>query len=211
MKSIGQILQEARVTKKMEIVDIARITRIRPQFLMALEADDYSQLPSGTIARGFIKNYSQFLGLSENQILSVFRRDFIENPEGRILPRGIGSPISQTSLWTPKTTIIAIITTLLTLFATYIFYQYRTYTGTPPLNIERPTDQARTQEATIEIAGDTDPDAVLSVDGKTIALDKGGTFRFRIPLNLGENKVTIVAASKFGKTKSASLTIYHDQ
>ena len=127
------------------------------------------------------------------------------------MPRGIGSPISQTSLWTPKTTIIAIITTLLTLFATYIFYQYRTYTGTPPLNIELPTDHARTQEATIEIAGDTDPYAVLSVDGKTIALDKGGTFRFRIPLNLGENKVTIVAASKFGKTKSASLTIYHDQ
>jgi len=211
MKSIGQILQEARVAKKMEISDIARITRIRPQFLLALEADDYSQLPSGTIARGFIKNYSQFLGLSENQILSVFRRDFIENPEGRILPRGIGSPISQTSLWTPKTTIIAIVTTLLTLFAVYVFYQYKTYTGAPPLIIDKPQDQTRTQENTIEITGSTDPDAVLSVGGRAIALDKGGTYHFRIPLNLGENKVTIVAASKFGKTKSAVLTIYYDQ
>lgn len=211
MKSIGQILCEARTAKKMEIADIARITRIRPQFLQALEADDYSQLPSGTIARGFIKNYSQFLGLSEDQILSVFRRDFIENPEGRILPRGIGSPISETSLWTPKTTIIAIITTILTLFTGYIFYQYKIYTGAPPLTISTPQDQARTSQNTIEITGSTDPEAVLSIDGRTIALDKGGTYRFRIPLNLGENKVTIVAASKFGKTKSAIITIFYDQ
>lgn len=211
MKSIGQILQETRIAKKLDVGDIARITRIRPQFLMALEADDYSQLPSGAIARGFIKNYSQFLGLSENQILSVFRRDFIENPEGRILPRGIGSPISQPSLWTPKTTIIAIVTTIITLFAVYIFYQYKIYTGAPPLTINSPQDQTRTLENTIEISGSTDPEAVLSVDGRSVALDKGGTYRFRVPLNLGENKVTIVAASKFGKTKSAVLTIFYDQ
>ena len=208
MKSIGQILQEARINKKLEIGDIARITRIRPQFLVALEADDYSQLPSGTIARGFIKNYSQFLGLSENQILSVFRRDFVENQEGRILPRGIGSPISQVSLWTPKTTIIAMVTTIITLFAVYIFYQYKTYTGAPPLIVDKPLDQTRTQDSTIEITGSTDPDAVLSVDGKTIALDKGGTYHFRIPLNLGENRVTIVAASKFGKNQIGHINYF---
>ncbi len=211
MKSIGQILQEARLAKKLEVSDIARITRIRPQFIIALEADDYSQLPNGTIARGFIKNYSQFLNLSEEQILSVFRRDFIENQEGRILPRGIGSPISETSLWTPKTTIIAIVSTLVTLFSVYILYQYKTYTGAPPLVIDQPTDLFRTRENTIEISGSTDPEAVLSVDNKTVALDKGGTYRFRIPLNSGENKVTIVAASKFGKTKSTTLTIFYDQ
>lgn len=210
MKSVGQLLQVGRTAKKMEIADVARITRIRSEFLQALEADDYSKLPGNTVARGFIKNYAQFLGLPVEQVLAVFRRDFMENPQGRIIPRGIATPVTDVSIWTPKTTGVAIVIMLVTLFTGYLVYQYRILTGAPPLSITRPSDQFKTSETSVEITGSTDPGATLSVNGQLVALDKGGTFSFRVPLDFEVNKISIVAASKYGKTKSANLTIYHE-
>lgn len=210
MKSVGQLLQTARVAKKMEIADVARITRIRSQFLLALETDDYSKLPGSTVARGFIKNYAQFLGLPVEQILAVFRRDFMENQLGRIIPRGITPPVTEVSIWTPKTTGIAIVVMLVTFFGAYLLYQYRILIGVPPLSISQPIDQYKTSEDSVEIAGSTDPQATLMVNGQLVALDKGGTFKFRVPLGSEVNKISVVVASKYGKTKSQFLTIYHE-
>ncbi len=210
MKSVGQLLQSGRLVKKMDIADVARITRIRSQFLLALEADDYSKLPGNTVARGFIKNYSQFLGLPVEQILAVFRRDFMENPQGRIIPRGMTTTVTDVSIWTPKTTGIAIVIMLATLFGGYMFYQYRILTGVPPLSIIHPIDQYKTTEDSVEIIGVTDPQATLAVNGQLVALDRGGTFRFRVPLDSEVNKISVTVASKYGKTKSQNLTIYHE-
>src|SRR3989344_8659187 len=135
MKTVGQILQATRNAQKLDLKDVSRITRIRDRFLEAVEADDYTQLPSGAVARGFIRNYSEFLRLKPESILAVFRRDFVENEAGQIVPRGLAQPVSEVSLWTPRTTIIAIITFVFTLFGAYLIYQYRVLTGPPPLRL----------------------------------------------------------------------------
>lgn len=210
MKSIGQKLQESRLAKKLDIADVARITRIRSQFIQALEADDYSQLPSTPVARGFIKNYAQFLNIDVEQILAIFRRDFVENNEGKIVPRGFETSFEEFSLWTPKTTTIMVVVCLLTLFSTYLVYQYRILVGAPTLTVLRPVDKYKTSQDTVEIVGATDPEAILSVNNQLVALDKGGTFRFRVPLTSESTTVTIVASSKYGKTRSQTLTVYHE-
>ena len=84
MKTAGQILAEARTAKKLEIEEVARITKIRPQFLRLIENDDYQKMPSGAVTKGFIKNYCEFLGLNQHQVSAVFRRDFVENNLGQI-------------------------------------------------------------------------------------------------------------------------------
>ncbi|MDP1743445.1 MAG: helix-turn-helix domain-containing protein [Candidatus Amesbacteria bacterium] len=210
MKSIGQLLQASRVAKKLDIADVARITKIRSQYLVALEADDYSQLPSNPVARGFIKNYAQFLNINVDQILAIFRRDFVENTDGKIVPRGFENPLEEFSFWTPKTTTIMIVVCLLTLFTSYLTYQYRIMVGAPTLTIMRPIDKYKTDQDTVEIVGATDPEAILSVNNQLVALDKGGTFRFRVPLTGESTTVTIVAASKYGKTRSQTLTVYNE-
>ena len=207
MKTVGQILQTARLSKKLDLDHISRITRIREQFLTAIETDNYGQLPSGAVARGFIKNYAEFLHLNLVQILAVFRRDFVENELGQIVPRGMVQPVSEVSLWTPRTTLIAIITLVFTLFAAYLIFQYRLLTGPPPLEITQPLTDQIVSENTIEVAGVTDPQAVISVNGELVALEKGGKFFFRLPISRGENKITVTATSKFGKTRSLTRTI----
>lgn len=207
MKTVGQILQSARLQKKLELADVSRITKIRPQFLVSIEADDYSHLPSGAVARGFIRNYAEFLDLAPFQLLAVFRRDFVENQHGQIVPRGMVNPVDKISFWTPRTTFIATITLILTIFTAYLFYQYRILTGPPDLEIYLPEDKQAVTQSSVEISGITSPEATLSVNGQQVALEKGGRFYFRLPLREGDNSVVITASSKSGQSTTLTRTV----
>lgn len=209
MKSAGQILASARTAKKLDIEDVARITKIRPQFLVLLENDDYQLLPSGAVAKGFIKNYCEFLGLNPAQVLAVFRRDFVENQSGQIVPRGFVEPVSKQALWTPKTTIIAVLALVFTLFGGYLIYEYRILTGPPNLVIDQTDSSFSTNLDTFEISGITDPEATISVNDHLVVLDKGGTFSFRVPLTEGENSIIITATSKQGKSVTTTKTVIY--
>lgn len=207
MKTVGQVLQAARNAQKLDLKDVSRITRIRVNFLEAIEADDYSRLPSGAVARGFIRNYCEFLGLNRLATQAIFRRDFVENEQGQIVPRGMVKPVSEISFWTPRTTLIAVIAFIFTIFAAYLIFQYRVLTGPPPLRITAPVDKQVTTEATIEVTGTTSPEATISVNGDLVALEKGGRFFLRLPLATGDNTISVIATSKSGKTSSQIRTI----
>lgn len=209
MKTAGQILKEARLKKRLELEDAARITRIRTQFLSFIEADDYGQLPNGTVARGFIRNYCEFLELSPQQVLAVLRRDFIENDQGRIIPKGMVEPVNHPSFWTPRTTLVATFSLVMTLFAAYLVYQYRVLVGPPPLELTEPVDRVTIGEPTVEVVGRTDPEATVAVNGQLIVLDKGGQFMVRLPVKSGENPIEVIATSKSGRSSQIRRVVLH--
>jgi cytoskeletal protein RodZ len=208
MKTVGQTLQEARLNRKIDLDEVSRITRIRPTLLKYLEADDYRHLPSSTIVKGFIRNYSEFLGLNPDHAQAIFRRDFIENEQGQIVPRGMVNPINRRTLWTPRTTILFGVIVIFIIFGGYLLYQYQKLTGPPTLLVKYPADQVQVTEPNLEISGSTDPEATLSVNGQLIILESGGQFVFRVPLQPGENSVTLIATSKSGKITSLVRHVY---
>jgi cytoskeletal protein RodZ len=63
MASIGQQLQQAREALGLSIPDVAHQTRVQPNFLRGMEADDWSSFPSVAYARSFLRTYSSFLEL----------------------------------------------------------------------------------------------------------------------------------------------------
>lgn len=131
MKTAGQILKQIRLEKNLEIDRVAKATKIRPVYLEALEEDDYQKLPSTTSARGFIKNYAEFLGLSSTEILAIFRRDFDENKSGKISsPETVGS-IKPKFTWTPKLTTAVVVAIFVFLFIFYLIWQYFSLISAP--------------------------------------------------------------------------------
>lgn len=73
MQTIGQKLKEAREAKHLTLEKVFEATRIRLPYLMALEADDLSAMPSPVQARGYLRNYAEFLGLNFDQLLDEMR------------------------------------------------------------------------------------------------------------------------------------------
>lgn len=72
MESIGHILREAREQLGLTLDEVERGTRIRTHHLEAMEQGEFDTLPSPVQARGFLHNYSEFLGLDSDEILLQF-------------------------------------------------------------------------------------------------------------------------------------------
>ncbi len=63
VNSVGKRLQQARLGKQLSVEEAARVTRIRPDKLIDLEEDNYSNFPSMSYAKGFLLLYARFLGV----------------------------------------------------------------------------------------------------------------------------------------------------
>lgn len=82
MSQLGERLRRERESQNISLAAAAAETRIRLQSLQALEEGQYERLPNDVVAKGFIRNYAQFLGLSPDELLDQYR-----------LERGATTPI----------------------------------------------------------------------------------------------------------------------
>ncbi|MBV9299009.1 MAG: helix-turn-helix domain-containing protein [Verrucomicrobia bacterium] len=73
VESVGKKLQQARVAKKLEIEDVAELTKIRPGSIIDLEADEYSHFPNPAYAKSFLAKYARFLELDVQDALDKFQ------------------------------------------------------------------------------------------------------------------------------------------
>lgn len=68
MSSIGEQLKQAREGRKLSLKQAVQATRIRSYYLEAMEADDFSAIPSSAQARGFLRLYAEYLGLNFEEL-----------------------------------------------------------------------------------------------------------------------------------------------
>lgn len=73
MESVGSRLQRARLAHKLEIEEVAERTKIRPDRLIDLEADEYSNFPNLTYAKSFLAKYANFLRVDITHELENFQ------------------------------------------------------------------------------------------------------------------------------------------
>jgi transcriptional regulator with XRE-family HTH domain len=73
--TLGQTLRAAREARGETLEDVARVTHIHARQLSALEADNYATIPSTAQARGYVKNYAQYLELDLQDILGQYEQE----------------------------------------------------------------------------------------------------------------------------------------
>jgi cytoskeletal protein RodZ len=204
MRTVGEILRDARIAKQLKLTDIEQGTKIRLKFLEAIEADNFKIMPSLSYAKGFVKNYSEFLGLDSNITLAFFRRQTTDVPRSSLLPKGMEEPLNRSALQlTPGKFVGSIIAVFILLFLAYLGFQYHSLQQSPVLLIDSPADQAIVTEKRMEVFGKTDPDATVTINGVSVIVRGDGKFFDQIALDTGVNKITIVATSRLGKTTTA--------
>ena len=72
IEGLGKKFQEARQARNLTLDEAARMTKIRPQRLAEIEAEDFSQFPSLAYAKGFLLIYGKFLDVDVTPYLDVF-------------------------------------------------------------------------------------------------------------------------------------------
>jgi cytoskeletal protein RodZ len=89
---VGSRLREAREQQGLSLEQAEETTRIRRVFLEALEEERFDVLPGDVYARGFIRNYAQFLGLDPQELLASFRAARGKAP-ARYVPKVLDEPL----------------------------------------------------------------------------------------------------------------------
>ncbi len=74
-ETIGQRLKKEREARFLTLGKASEATRIRTVFLEALEADDFSAMPSAAQGRGFLRNYAEYLELNIDEMIAEMQRN----------------------------------------------------------------------------------------------------------------------------------------
>lgn len=88
----GQILQEARVRKDLSIDQVSQNTKIKSNFIKALEEDDVANLPAAVYVEAYIKTLASLYGIGQKQVLEGISKT---KPDGKIVPNELLSHIEE--------------------------------------------------------------------------------------------------------------------
>lgn len=209
MRTVGQILKEAREDRFYSLEEVEKHTKIRKELLEALEAEDWSKLPPATFIQGFIKIYSKFLNLDSSKLLAVFRRDFESKKHPPQILESFTKPLSYKKFnLTPSKALGLTVVLIILGFFIYLWVEYRQFVGPPNLSVSKPQDQVSVEIPTILVEGVTDPEVKVMVNNQEIGVDKDGKFQEEIKLSSSVNTITITATSRFGQTSKVERSVF---
>lgn len=100
---VGEILRRTRVHYGQSLQQIESILRIRASQLEALEQGDVAKLPGRVYAIGFVRSYSEYLGLDGDKMVHLFK----EQSVGRKAKPDLSFPVPASESKVPNLAIIA--------------------------------------------------------------------------------------------------------
>jgi cytoskeleton protein RodZ len=74
-RSAGDVLRQQREALRLDLEDVAAALKIKRDYLAALEAGRPDLLPGPTYAIGFVRAYSEYLGLDGSEVLRRFKAE----------------------------------------------------------------------------------------------------------------------------------------
>lgn len=207
MVKLGDKLSGARLEKGLTLEEVSENTKIKKSFLEYIEKGEYNKLPSVSYAQGFVRNYAKFLGLSEKEMLAIFRREFDADKVYKVLPKGFESkeefPIKGFRV--KQTFFIMILIFSALLF--YIIFQYRYAFLNPPLDLYSPSATQKIVSSRIEVTGKTDPNSSVYVNDALVTVDSNGNFNKTISVFPGKITIDVKAINKFGRATEIKRSV----
>lgn len=195
MKTIGEILREARVRKRYSLKKLEGKTKIKKEFIEAIEKSDWVCLPDFPVISGFVKNLASPLGVNTKMAQALLKRDY---PPKKLFinPKpDVGSKFS----WTPKYTFWTGILIVILAILGYLGFQYLKFNSPPFLEVSQPKEGLVVNSREVIVEGKTDPDATVKVNNQVILVGEDGLFSGKIEVFSGTKEIDIEAVSRSGK------------
>lgn len=93
MGDFGERLRQGRLQAGISLREISARTKIREPLLDAIEREDFGRLPTGLVARGFLRAYAREVGLDPESVVRQFQDqcEAAGAPPDSTLPEAAGS------------------------------------------------------------------------------------------------------------------------
>lgn len=197
MTSIGTAFKQARRQKQFTFEDVEDQTKIKAEFVEAIEKTKWDALPDYPVVAGFVKNLSSYYGLDRNKMIALLRRDYPPKAIASVNPK----PDLQEKrfVWKPKFTFILGVLAIVFAIGGYLTYQYYLFTQPPKLEVLIPNEGQLVYQPNLVVTGKTSGDATIVVNNQPALVDSEGNFRAEIIVNESTSQIEIKASSRNGK------------
>lgn len=202
MKTAGDLLRDKRLTLELSLEHVSSRTKVKPEYLLALEESDFDKLPSAPVTKGFLKSYAKVLHLNPDTLIAMYRRDYDE-VMGEIMPHGLVEPIVKKPRFFSVPVLLTIIS-VLTFFG-FLFIQLISWWSLPKLQLVQPVD-GETYGELITVKGATDPNVTLRVGEQSVLVNQNGEFSLDLKYPAGTHRLLIQATTRDGKTRLLERT-----
>ncbi len=95
--NIGQVLNQARIRRRLSIDQVSESLHIRRDYILALEQNNWDELPGEVYGQGFLKNYSKLVDLDEDAMVEQRRIQIGQPSEHPVIPPM--EPVGRTALY----------------------------------------------------------------------------------------------------------------
>lgn len=195
METIGDLIKQKRTKKRYSRKRLESVTRIKKEFIEAIEHEQWGDLPEFPVIAGFVKTIAKVLLIDEKRAAALLRRDYPPK-KLRVNPK---PDISEGFRWSPKLTFIVSVALVLVVVLGYLTNQYLAFTSPPNLRIFQPIEGEIVVERNLKVIGETDTDAVVRVNNQPTIVDQDGKFETELEISDASTEVEIVAISRAGK------------
>lgn len=209
MKTIGEILKTERLKHHVSVPDFANRSKIRPEYIIALEENRFTELPAAIFVKGFIRSYARAFGFDYQPLLGLLRRDYRESAVGTLVPSEFIKPmLKKRQMWTPVTWLVLGLATVFLTLMGYVGVQYYNLQKPPILTVDTPEENAFVKEQ-VSVHGSTIPDGIVTVNLQPVALQPDGSFQTDVYIpKEGIHTVTIEVEDRRGKKNMVQRTVH---
>jgi hypothetical protein len=196
MKTIGILLKEGRLKKNYSLERVEEETKIKKEFIRAIEKENWKALPEYAVVLGFVKNIANFIGLDSKEALALLRRDYPPNKNIQINPK---PDLKESFKWGPKLTFLLGTAAVSLLVVSYLVFQYVKFKSPPSLQVYEPVDNAIIKTTDLKVTGKVDPEASLKINNQPVIVENDGSFTGDIEISKDTYEIEIKAISRSGK------------
>lgn len=203
MKTIGEILSQARVDKKYSLADVQGLTKIKTSFIDAIEKQKWEELPPLSTILGFVKSISMTLDVDQNMAVAILKRDY----PPKKLDINPKPDVSSRFTWSPRLTFTLGVGAILITVLGYLAFQYSHFISPPGLSLESPREGQIINGNSALVFGFTETDAKIIVNNQPVLVSDDGKFSTSIGVTKDTNQITVKAISRSGKERVISRRI----
>jgi len=204
-------LKSARLKKNYTIEDVHKFIKIHPNYIKAMESDDYSIFDGKVHSKGFLKIYIEFLDLDLDELLALWRREYEATFDQKNVKKfsKLKALEPERFVITPSVLIVTFVAIMLFIFFTYLFVQYRQYTDAPVLDIYYPEEDIVVIDDVLDLTGKVELDSEVFINNQRVLANPDGSFLTSIKLREGINTISIKSVNKLNKETEIIRTIIY--
>ena len=193
-ETLGQVFKRYREAERIKVEQIEKDTKISKRMILAIENDDYNNLPDDLYTTNLIRTYAKYLSLDYNKLLNLYKRAKEKSASNKNLAA------KKVKIYiTPQRARNLVILLIVLILFIYLGLQINKIFQAPQLDILQPAKGLITTQNYIEIKGLTEKEATVFINEKEVFLDPQGNFSATLDLQKGLNIIKISAAKKYSK------------